>query len=203
MSEDIKNLIDKIQQDGIRVAEEKAREIGAQAQKQAEEILRKARLEAERIISQAKDNVARMEEKQKTLLTQAARDMLLVLRKEINEMLERLIHAQIRGALTAEVLVQIIGSLIKEAGSQKRSDIVVLLKKADLEALEKGLFSKLSEEARKGITLRSSEDIQAGFIISYDAGKSQFDFSDKALAEYIGRYLKPKLGEILQEAAKK
>ena len=202
MSEEIKNLIEKIQQDGIRVAEEKAREIEAQAQEKAEEILRKARLESEKIISQAKDSVAKMEEKQKTLLTQAARDMLLVLRKEINAMLEKLIHTQIKSALTPEVLAEILGSLIKEVGSHKKSDIVVLLKKPDLELLEKGLFAKLGEAAKEGIVLKASEDIQAGFIISYDAGKSQFDFSDKALAEYIGNHLKPKLAEILESAIK-
>jgi vacuolar-type H+-ATPase subunit E/Vma4 len=46
--------------------------------------------------------------------------------------------------------------------------------------------------------VQPSEDISSGFIISYDQGKSYFDFSDKALAEYIAGYLKPQLSEILK-----
>ncbi|PIW68507.1 MAG: V-type ATP synthase subunit E, partial [Candidatus Omnitrophica bacterium CG12_big_fil_rev_8_21_14_0_65_42_8] len=53
-------------------------------------------------------------------------------------------------------------------------------------------------EAKKGIVVRASDEISVGFTISFDAGKSQYDFTDKALAEYIGVYLKPKLSEILK-----
>ena len=51
--------------------------------------------------------------------------------------------------------------------------------------------------------LKPAEDILGGFTISFDSGKSQFDFTDQALAEYIGQYLKPKLEEILQAATEK
>ena len=81
---------------------------------------------------------------------------------------------------------------------KKPSDIVVSLKKEDLESLEKGSMGELREAVKKGITLRPSDDISAGFIISYDAGKSQFDFTDKSLAEYIITYLKPKLKDVLK-----
>jgi vacuolar-type H+-ATPase subunit E/Vma4 len=50
--------------------------------------------------------------------------------------------------------------------------------------------------------LRPAEEISGGFTISFDDGKSCYDFTDKALAEYIGIYLKPKLNQILMEAIK-
>jgi len=48
--------------------------------------------------------------------------------------------------------------------------------------------------------LTSGEEISGGFTISFDSGKSCYDFTDKALADYIGTYLKPKLNQILQES---
>ena len=45
----------------------------------------------------------------------------------------------------------------------------------------------------KKIILKPAEEISGGFTISFDNGKSCYDFTDKALAEYIGTYLKPKL----------
>ena len=52
------------------------------------------------------------------------------------------------------------------------------------------------------VVCREVQDIRAGFVISYDGGKSQWDFSDKALAEYIGSCLNPKLNVILEEAVR-
>lgn len=196
MAEEIKDLIEKIQQEGIKVAEDKAREIANQARSQAEEIVKKAKAEAERLIAQAKAQISKEEASSKILLKQAGRDLLLSVRKEINAMLEGLLAANLRQSLTPEGLVKILTTLIKNYGAEE--SIVVLLKKEDLEILEKSFLAALKEEAKKGITLRPSEDIQAGFIISYDHGKSYYDFTDAALAEYIGSYLKPKLSELLK-----
>jgi vacuolar-type H+-ATPase subunit E/Vma4 len=93
-------------------------------------------------------------------------------------------------------LSKILSSLIKNYSAKE--NVIISLNKEDLRKLEKGLLDTLKEEVRKGITLRPSDDIQAGFIISYDSGKSYYDFTDTALAEYIGLHLKPKLKEILE-----
>lgn len=196
MAEEIKALIEKIQQEGIQVAQDKAKEIEALARRQAEEIVKKAKAEAEKLISEAKEQIAKREESTRILLQQAGRDVLLGLRKEINAMLERLIISGIRQALTAEELAKILTTLIKNYHGKE--NIIVLLKKEDLEKLEKGFLDALKEETKKGIALHPAEDIQAGFIISYDNGKSYYDFTDEALAEYIGSYLKPKLKEIFK-----
>jgi len=198
MAEEIKDLIEKIQQEGIRVAEDKAKEIETKARQQAEELLKKAKTEAEKIISQAKAETAKTQESTKVLLQQAGRDLMLTLRKEINTLLDRLIVSGAKEALRPEELTRIIASLIKNYHQKDQENIIVSLNKTDLEKLEAGLLSELGREAKKGITLKSQDEILAGFIISFDAGKSHFDFTDKALADYIGTYLKPKLKEILQ-----
>jgi V/A-type H+-transporting ATPase subunit E len=197
MAQDIKNLIEKIQQDGIRGAEEKAREIENQARREVTQILEKARTEAAKLISEAKEEISRGKEEQKTLLAQAARDLLLALHKEISAMLERIILQEVKDALTPEAMYKIIAELIK--GSTKE-EIVISLSKADLAHLEKEFLRRLKEETKKGVVLKPSEEISGGFIISFDRGKSHFDFSDKALAEYIATYLKPKLAELLKSA---
>ena len=53
MAEQIKDLIEKINQEGIKAAEEKARQVEEAAKQKADEILAKAKLEAERIIAEA------------------------------------------------------------------------------------------------------------------------------------------------------
>ena len=202
MAEEIKSLIERIQQDGIKVAEEKARGIEDQAKKEADLILQNSRAEAEKLLSEARDNLAKMEQSQKALLAQAGRDLVLTLKKEINAMLERLILQEIQGSITPEVMADILGQIIKEQATLGREDIIVTLKKEDLNKLETNFLARLKEEAKKGIVLKPSEEVRAGFLISFDNAKSYFDFSDQALSEYIGTYLKPKLAELLKNALK-
>lgn len=200
MAEDIKNLIEKIQQEGIKIAQDKAKEIETRAAKEAERLLKEAEDQAERFISEAGERVGKMEEKQKTLLAQAGRDLLIVLRKEIDAILNKLISLQVKNTLTPGLLTNVITELVKNYSGQSEGRVMVSLRKEDLELLEKGFLHKLQEEVKKGIQLKAADDIYGGFLISYDGGKSQCDFSDKALAEYIGAYLKPKLAELLKGA---
>lgn len=196
MAEEIKDLIEKIQQEGVRAAEDKAKEIENQAKRQAEEIIKKAKLEAGKLIREAKEEIAKSQESSKILLKQAGRDLIISLKKEINKILDKLILSNVRQALSPEELAKILSSLIKNYSAKE--NVIISLNKEDLRKLEKGLLDTLKEEVKKGITLRPSDDIQAGFIISYDSGKSYYDFTDTALTEYIGSYLKPKLKEILE-----
>jgi V/A-type H+-transporting ATPase subunit E len=199
MAEEIKNLIEKIQQEGVQIAEEKAREIENQTRQKADEILGKAKKDAQDLIAEAKEKIAKTEDASKSSLKQTARDLILSLKKELNAMLNKLILSKVKETLTPEEMAKIITALIKDHKGKNKEEIIISLKKEDLHKLEKGLLSELSDEIKKGITLKPSDEISNGFIISFDAGKSHFDFSDEALAEYIGLYLKPKLAELLKE----
>jgi len=202
MAEEIRDLIEKINQEGIRAAEEKAQNIEAAAKQRADETLAQAKLEAGEMIAAAKDRIFREDEKGKTLLAQAGRDLLLSLRKEINAMLGTIVVFDIRQVLTPEALFRLLSEVVRNYSAGERSDITVFFNKEDLETLEKNFLYKLMEETKKKIILRPAEEISGGFTISFDDGKSCYDFTDKALAEYIGTYLKPKLNQILKEAIK-
>lgn len=201
MAEELKELIEKINTEAVEAAEDKAKIIEAEARRRADDIIRKAQDEAKQLAADAKDRVLRTEESGRASLKQAARDVLLALRKEISAMLDTLVTSHVHRALSVEEMAGIIETLVKECGDKEGGGIIISLKKEDLEKLEKGLLGSLRDQVKKGITLKASDDIRGGFIISYDSGRSCYDFTDKALAEYITLYLKPKLSKILSEAA--
>jgi vacuolar-type H+-ATPase subunit E/Vma4 len=202
MAEEVRDLIEKINLEGIKAAEEKAQKIEAAAKQRADDMLAQAKRETEEMIAAAQESIRREDEKEKTLLAQAGRDLLLSLRNEINAMLERIMVSEVRQAITPEALFTLLSEVVKQNSAGESGDIVVLLKKEDLEILEKNFLHKLGEETKKNIILRPAEEISGGFTISFDSGRSCYDFTDRALAAYIGTYLKPKLNQILQEAMK-
>ncbi len=200
MPEDIQALIEKINADGIKVAQEKALQIESQAKLHALEITKKAKEDAEKIIQQAQERIAKDQERNKALLVQASRDMLLNLRKEINDMLQKVVNYQVKQSIPEEAVKNAIVEFIKNETNKHQGQIIVSVNKDDVEVLGKAIILKLKENMKKEIILKPSEDISAGLIISFDSGKSCYDFSDKAVAEYIGNYLKPKLNELLGKA---
>ena len=93
--------------------------------------------------------------------------------------------------------------MIKDYAQAEKEGLVITLPKADRENLEQYLFSRLKEEVKKGITLKTNDDIQAGFLISYDAGKSYYDFTGQSLLDYISAQIKPKLAELFKDVTEK
>jgi hypothetical protein len=87
--------------------------------------------------------------------------------------------------------------LVKEYGAPEKAGVVITLSPQDKEKLEGVFFQKLKDHLRQGVTVQASSELQAGFIISFDAGKSHFDFSDQALTEFICANLKPGIAAFL------
>ncbi len=198
MAEDIKGLIEKIQQEGIKAAEAQAKEIEGRAGQRAGAIVKEAEKQAQQLIDNAKDEIAKMEKSADASIRQAGRDLLLSLREEINRMLQKLVVSQVRAALSPDEMSKIIIALIKEMSIAKEGEIIVSLKEKDMEKVERSLLHSLADEAKKRVALKASGEITGGFIISYDGGKSHFDFTDKAIAEYLSLQLEPKLAKLLK-----
>jgi len=202
MAEQLKDLIEKIQDEGIRAAESKAKEILAKAESDAAGIIQKAKKDAQKLISQAKQEAVRREDATSAVLKQAGRDFLLSLRQEIADTLKRIILTDVRQGLSAEEMTKIIAKLI-EGYEKAGGKIMISVSDSDLAKIKKLLMLKLKGQVKKGVTLRGAEEISGGFIISYDENKSHFDFTDKALTEYLASNLEPSLQDILKNAAPK
>ena len=200
MQEELKGLIEKIQREGVQAAEAQAKAIEEEARANGQNILENAENSAKKLISDAQQKIEKMEEASAANLKQAARDLLISLRKEINSLLKQLILEDLHKALGPQELASSIAALIKSYQIQENTEVVVSLSERDFQKLEKEFLGKLKAELKKNITLKPREDIRAGFTLSFDAGKSCFDFTDTALADYLSLHLEPKLAELLKTA---
>ena len=197
MAQEIKDLIAKIQTEGIQAAQVQAAQIKADAEKEATKIIAEAKTQAGKIVEQAKTEAKKTDDSTRAALEQAGRDLLISLRQEIIAMLDRLIKSDLRQALSPEELAKIIGFLIKNAPLSLGSQIIVSLNQQDKDKIESGMFKQLVGETKKSVVLKSADGLDSGSIISFDEGKSIFDFSGQALVDYISGSLRPELNKIL------
>jgi len=196
MAEDLKRLIEKIQKEGVEAAKAQALEIETEAKTRAQAIVSKAKGEANQLLDEAKAEILRQKETATSLLSQAARDTVINLRQELLRKLSNVIKKETHAALKAKDLSEILIKLMKECCKETVSNVEITLSKEDADKLTQAFISGFKEELKKGITLKTSDDMSGGFLISFDSGKSQFDFTDTALAEYLAQYVHGRLDEI-------
>jgi len=202
MAEQVQELINKIKQEGVQQAEEEARRIEAEAKRHAEGIVQNAREEARRTVEQGKKEIQQNQEAVRAALKQAGRDMILKLKEQINAVLRAVIEREVRDSLDAQQLSGLLEEAIKAymAKQQDVSDIKVLLGEKDLRKIAESFTAKLQDRLKKPITIQSATDIGAGFIISFNAGSSSFDFTDISLVEYLANFLNDEVAALLTEA---
>lgn len=202
MAEIIQELINKIKSEGIETADKMSKDIIADAKNQSRAIIEQAKKQAEQIIADAKKESEQLQQSTRMSLKQAARDMILTLRQEVREVLKQVIDQEVRDSLTPDNLMKIIHAVIERSIADKtvETDIHVFLNEQDCQKIKEGFIAKLQKELKQEIYVHSSEDVTKGFTISFDGGKSQFDFTDESLAQYMSACLNPYLAELMKEA---
>ncbi|MEM9423918.1 MAG: V-type ATP synthase subunit E family protein [Spirochaetota bacterium] len=166
--------------DIIAQAEEEARRIIAAAEENGRETRRKAEAEAEKLAKTVEDS-----------LRQAARDMVLAVRKELESLFRKLLQQDVANVLSGESLGKVILDLMK--GWSAGAAIDVQLSPKDADALAGSLLKKLKDELQDDeFAIRPLEGMKAGLRISFRDGTAYFDFTDEEMSDTLARLLNPK-----------
>ena len=199
MDVQVKELIEKIKNDGVKNAEESAAVIISDAEKKAAALVEKAEKDAAEIKSQAQNEAARMEQAGKEALKQAGRDLLLGVRKDVEELFDKILQAGTAETLKGDSLKECVVSIMKSWNSEEVKDLTVLVPEKQLKELEGNLKQELKAEIDKGLEIKPFNDIEAGFRISSKDGRAFYDFSDEELMAMLSKYLNPALMAILEK----
>ncbi len=199
MDAQLQGIIDRIQQDGVRTAEEKAAEIIAKAEETARERVESARKEADTILEQAESERQRLLASGNAALQQSARDLILSVKAQLTAIFSSLIADEAGTALSAERMAVIIGDIVKGWSSGEAEVLVAESVQSELEA---SLRSSLSDKLASGITVRPVASSAAGFRVGKKDGSVHFDFTDESIAEILSQYLNPRLAALIEESAK-
>ncbi|MDC7227157.1 MAG: V-type ATP synthase subunit E [Spirochaetales bacterium] len=200
MDVQLKELLEKINKDGVETAEQKASEIIADAEKKASDIVAGAKKEAGKIIAEGKAEAARAEAGGKAAIAQAGRDLVLKTKNEIEVLFKSIVNTDTAAAMKGKTLEDAVITVVKAWAD--RGDYTVQLSESDFTELESGLKSKLSEELKKGIEIKPFPGVESGFRVTEKDGASYFNFTSEAVASNLAELLNPKLSGIIKESDK-
>ena len=200
MAAQLQELIERINKEGVKSAEEKTRKIIAEAEKKAEDIIEKAEKEAKALTENAKKSAKSTQEKSEKAIKQSFRNVMLALKQEITKQFDLIVKSEIGKALKPEVVSEVIINVSKDIAKQKSGgqDVQILVNEKDAKKLAGVFVESVKKEVKSGLVIKPVKNIDAGFMVSVDGGKSHYDFTDEGLRECLSAYISPQLKEIVK-----
>lgn len=208
-SDGVQSLIDRIRDDGVQAARDKAEQILKDARQEASQIVANAKAESDSLRADAKREIEDHRTASLDALQLAARDTVLELKAKVverfEEFLKRLVISATRDEETVRSLVLVLaGHAASEFIQDKELEIRIskaLLGEGTLE--EEGnrvLLALSSDMLREGIQLIPDDVIEGGARVQLVKDKLEIDLSDKAISRMIAQSMIPRFRDILRGA---
>ncbi len=192
MEQQIQDLIASIKKDGIESATNESKKILEEARKEAERIVSEAKKERDKIIADGKKTIEIERESSISSVKQAARDVSLTLRKNLEEKFQKILGQKVSAALDEKVLAEAIVAVVK--GESNGCDVEV--SKDMVDKINAILTSQFSKDLENGVTLRASSSVTGGFKVYSKDGSAYIDLSDEEITKLLYPYLSSSLKEM-------
>ncbi len=199
MTIQVKELIEKIKNEGVAAAEDEANKIVQEAKEKAAEIIKEAKAEAQSQKAKAESEIKKQETAGRDALKQAARDILIGLEKQIIKQFEAVMGESVDDALTTDLMEKLIIDLAHAWAEKGEEGIKIVLSSKDAKELEAGLKAKLSQRFKQGVEIVPSQKVTKGFRIGGNDGVL-YNFTEEGIAEVLAETLSPALAATLREA---
>lgn len=203
MPEALQSLIDKLQGEVVEEAQSKAATLLEEAEAEARKRLAAAEAEAARIRAEADRDAALVRERGEQALQQAGRDLLLAVRRGVEDVVLSLVRASLAEALTPETLRDMLLAMAEayaaRSGPERRMS--VLLGEADREKLARFYADEYRQKLKTGVEIRLGRDIDRGFRVTANDDHVEHDFTLDAIASVLSEMLRPELAKLLTGAA--
>ena len=198
MTIQVKELIDKIKNEGVLVAESTAQGIIAEAERTAAQIITDSKAKAESYKLHAEEEIKKQTVASSDALKQAARDILIGLEKQILRQFEAVIYESVDEALTVDLTQSLIAELSNAWVAKGEEGIKIVLSSKEAKDLEAGLRAKLSQHFKNGVEIMPSAKVTKGFRIGGSDG-ALYNFSTEGISEVLAEIFSTTLAATLRE----
>ncbi|MGM0612855.1 MAG: V-type ATP synthase subunit E [Bacteroidota bacterium] len=199
MENKLKELTDKIYQEGIEQANKEADEIINNAKKEAEKIKKEAQAEKDKIIKEAKEEAENQKKSVETELKLASNQAVNALKQKITDLITaEAIDKQTKEAFNdPEFVKQIIIKLVENWTSENESDLTVILPAKEKKKLEENLKADMQNALNKGLEIKYDDNIKSGFTITPQDGSYKIRFNDETFNNFFKEFMRPKTRKLL------
>lgn len=188
----LQKICDVLKKETLEPAQRKAEEIVVEAEKKAEEIIATARRQADQIELEAKNRIEQERKITQAALQHAGRQSLETLRQEIEQNLFNSTLADIVADETnkPQVIVKLIEAIvgaIQKNGLTQDLDVIVpdAVTPSEINSI---LMQHISDNLRnKSVSIGN---INGGVQVKMREKQMTIDISDRALVDYLQRYLR-------------
>ena len=206
----VQNLVDRIRDQGVLAANEKANKILRDAELKSSKMLADAKLEIEKLRETARLEIEANHAAALEALKLSARDAMLQLKAKVSSEFEvfvqRLVTSATRDEQFIKAIVLVLAGHVQEELIEDK-DIQIMLSESILtgklseelgERAKQTILSLSSEMLRQGVELIPSSDIQGGANVRLVKDKLEIDLSDKAIASLLYQRMMPRFQAILE-----
>ena len=192
MAEELQQLLEKIQRDGVDKANAEAAAIVAKAKAEADALVKKAQEAAAAAEAKGKADAEAYAERARETISQAARDTVLKVKDDVTKLLTQLLAQDVSAALATEA-VPIAAAAVKElVTGSATAEVAASAKLVD------ALRAQLAAQAQGGVKVVADEMTGAGFTVKLDNGRVEHDFTDVAIANALAQRLRADLAALLK-----
>ena len=198
MSEELQGLLNKIQAEGLEKAESERARLVAEAKAQAETILADAKAQADKIRKDAEADAEASRKKADAAVRQAARDVIISLKDDLQEKLRAVVREASAQAMTPEAMAGLIAKIAEQFAQNAASGAEVILSAREREDAAQKLIGCLPDVLKKNASVQLGRGFASGFKLGFNDSEVFLDFSDEALAEVICEFVGPKLAAVIK-----
>ncbi|HBC87425.1 MAG TPA: hypothetical protein DCZ94_10760 [Lentisphaeria bacterium] len=206
MAEELQSLLEKINEEGVKKAEENRNKIISDAKSEAERIIADANSKAAEITKKASENAETVKSRGESAVRQAARDIMISLQTEFLKRLKNVIKDSSAEAMTPDLMGKIILEMSKNyilKNPSSEASLELILSQKDRDEMEKLFKTSLANSFRKSPTIKIGQNFASGIKISFKGSDVFLDFSDEAISEMICAYVGPRLAAVINPDGKK
>lgn len=201
MANSIRDLTEKIYNEGVAKANNEADLIHAEAKKRAEEIVHSANQEKVEILRKANREAQEISRKTHAEIRLAAQKLMSNLKQNIAE---KLISSQLNSmAIQAfddekfveEMMMNVVQNWIKN--NNEETEMNLLIPPKDEAKIAEFFNSKLAAQLKQGVKISPDPTVKNGFKIGPKNGNYVISFTENDFENYFRNYLKEKTWELI------
>lgn len=201
MTNSIRELTEKIYNEGVVKANREAEQILAEARKEAGNIVSSAKQEKIQILEQAAKEAAELKKKTDSEVALTAQKLISNLKQHVANMLTSIQVDSVAkeafndGKFVREMMLLVIRSWTEK--NPEESDLSVLIPETDEKKIAGYFEHKLIDKLNKGIEFKADPAIRNGFKIGPKDGHYVISFTEQDFENYFKSYLKEKTWKLI------